>query len=187
MLVRLRPRALARVDDEQEEVDPGRARDHRADEALVARHVDDARAAAVRELERRVAEIDRDPAPLLLGKPVGVLPGQRPHEPRLPVVDVAGGPDRQGHLASIRPSSIGPARGRRPRAAPATGAPSARGRRRARASAGRATSLPSRSFPGGMTVSVIRRRALGGAAARMVRRIAVARSSSQSWRIPEST
>ena len=37
MLVRLRPRALARVDHEQEQVDPARAGDHRADEALVAR------------------------------------------------------------------------------------------------------------------------------------------------------
>ena len=36
VLVRLRPRALAGVDDEEEEVDPGRSRDHRAHEALVA-------------------------------------------------------------------------------------------------------------------------------------------------------
>ena len=35
VLVRLRPRALARVDHEQEEVDAGRARDHVAHEALV--------------------------------------------------------------------------------------------------------------------------------------------------------
>ena len=44
VLVRLRPRALPRVDHEQEEVDPGRAGDHRPDESLVARDVDHARA-----------------------------------------------------------------------------------------------------------------------------------------------
>ena len=41
VLVRLRPCALARVDHEQEEVDAGRAGDHRAHEALVPGHVDD--------------------------------------------------------------------------------------------------------------------------------------------------
>ena len=97
VLVRLWPSALARVDDEQEEVDAGRARDHRPHEALVARHVDDGEPAPVRELERRVAEVDRDPAPLLFRQPVGVLSGQRPHEPRLPMVDVTGGPDRERH------------------------------------------------------------------------------------------
>ena len=95
VLVRLRPRALAGVDDEQEEVDPGRAGDHRAHEALVPGNVDDREPPPVRELERRVAEVDRDPAPLLLGQPVGVLPGQRADEPRLAVVDVAGGADRE--------------------------------------------------------------------------------------------
>ena len=53
--------------------------------------------AAVRNvLERRVAELDRDPAPLLLGQPVGVDAGERAHEHGLPVVDVAGGAERQG-------------------------------------------------------------------------------------------
>ena len=41
MLVRLRARTLPRVDHEEEEVDPGRARDHRPHEPLVARDVDD--------------------------------------------------------------------------------------------------------------------------------------------------
>ena len=62
MLVRLRPRALGGVDHEQEEVDPGRAGHHRAHEALVPRHVDEREPAAVGQLERRVAEVDRDPA-----------------------------------------------------------------------------------------------------------------------------
>ena len=67
MLVRLRPRALGRVDHEQEEVDPARPRDHVVDEALVTRDVDDGQPPPVREVERRVAEVDRDPARLLLG------------------------------------------------------------------------------------------------------------------------
>ena len=37
VLERLRPGALGRIDDEQEEVDPGRACHHRPHEALVAR------------------------------------------------------------------------------------------------------------------------------------------------------
>ena len=41
VLVRLWPCAFACVDDEQEEVDAGRARDHRAHETLVARDVDE--------------------------------------------------------------------------------------------------------------------------------------------------
>ena len=97
MLERLRPRSFGRVDHEQEEVDPGRTGDHRADEALVPGHVDQRQPAPVRQLERRVAEVDRDPTPLLLRQPVRVLPRQRPHEPRLAVVDVPGGADRQRH------------------------------------------------------------------------------------------
>ena len=97
MLVRLRPRSLAGVDHEQEEVDAARARDHGADEALVAGDVDDREARAVGQLERRVAEVDRDPALVLLGQPVGVLAGQRLDERRLAVVDVTRGTDRQRH------------------------------------------------------------------------------------------
>ena len=110
VLVRLRPRALGRVDDEQEEVDPGRAGDHVADEALVPGHVDDGEPPPVRQLERRVAEVDRDAALLLLGQPVGVLARQRPDEPGLAVVDVARGAEDQRHATLIP----GPLR-RRPR------------------------------------------------------------------------
>ena len=97
VLVRLRTRALRGVDDEQEEVDPRRAGDHRPHEPLVAGDVDERQRAAAGQLERRVAEVDRDPARLLLGEPVGVLPRQRPDERRLAVVDVTGGADRQRH------------------------------------------------------------------------------------------
>ena len=98
VLVRLGPRALTRVDDEQEEVDPGRPGDHRPDEPLVSGHVDDGQPPPIGQLERRVAEVDGDPPPLLLRKPVRVLAGERADEPGLAVVDVPGGADGQRHV-----------------------------------------------------------------------------------------
>ena len=95
VLVRLRACALAGVDDEEEEVDPGRAGDHVADEPLVTRDVDEGDPPAVGQVERRISEVDRDPALLLLGQAVRVLPGQGPDEPGLAVVDVAGRPEAQ--------------------------------------------------------------------------------------------
>ncbi len=105
VLVRLRPRALGGVDDEKEEVDPRCAGDHVADEALVSGHVDQREAAAVGEVERRIAEVDRDPALALLGQPVRVLPRQRPNEPRLAVVDMARGSYRQRHARTAAATS----------------------------------------------------------------------------------
>jgi hypothetical protein len=101
MLVRLRPCAFLRVDHEQEQVDAARPGDHRAHEPLVARHVDEREPAAVRQLERRVPEIDRDAALAFLRQAIRVLPGQCPDEPRLAVVDVAGGADGRGHRATL--------------------------------------------------------------------------------------
>ena len=97
VLVGLRTGALAGVDREQEEVDTGCSGDHRAHEALVPWNVDEREPAAVRKLERRVAEVDRDAAPALLWQAVGVLAGERAHQPGLAVVDVAGGADGQAH------------------------------------------------------------------------------------------
>src|SRR4051812_6526276 len=105
MLECLGPRTLLRVDHEQEEVDAGRSRDHGAHEALVAGDVDEREAPAARELERRVPEVDRDPARLLLRQAVGVLAGQRPHEPGLAVIDVAGGADGQRHARTAAATS----------------------------------------------------------------------------------
>jgi hypothetical protein len=90
VLARLRHHALVGGDHEQHEVDAGRAGHHRAHEALVARHVDEAEAQPAAEVERREAELDRDAARLLLGEAIGVDAGQRAHERRLAVVDVAG-------------------------------------------------------------------------------------------------
>ena len=102
----LRAGALAGVDHEQEEVDPGGARDHRPYEALVSGHVHDGQPSPVGQLERRVPEVDGDAALLLLGQAVGVLARQRRDEPGLPVVDVAGRADGQRHRASMSPSRI---------------------------------------------------------------------------------
>ena len=52
MLERLRPCALLRVDDEQEQVDAGRAGDHRPHETLVPRDVDEGEPPSVGEVER---------------------------------------------------------------------------------------------------------------------------------------
>src|SRR3954463_12499298 len=105
MLERLRPCTLGCVDHEQEQVDTAPAGDHRAHEALVARDVDDGQARAVGQLERRVAEIDRDAALALLRQPVGVLPRQRLDERGLAVVDVTGGTDRQRHALTAAATS----------------------------------------------------------------------------------
>ncbi len=105
VLARLRTGALRGVDHEQEEVDPGSACDHRADEALVPGDVDEREAPPVRELERRVAEVDRDSPLLLLGQAVGVLARQRLDEPGLAVVDVARSADGQRHRATASATS----------------------------------------------------------------------------------
>ena len=180
VLMGLRPRALSRVDDQQEEVDAGRARDHRAHETLVAGNVDEREPPAVGEVERRVAEVDRDPACLLLGQPVGVLAREGVHERRLAVVDVARCADGQRHRASIRPSSI--VTGSKP--------PSVEQRSPLRlvalAAAGERQHQEVEPF-GAVRLVPLREHRLedqqtgvAGAAARMVRRIAVACASPQS-------
>ena len=88
MLLGLRLPALVGRDDEQDEPhrpDPG---EHVADEPLVPGHVDEPDLAAARQRRPRVAEVDREPAPLLLGEPVGVDAGERDDQRRLAVVDV---------------------------------------------------------------------------------------------------
>ena len=101
----LRTCALTGVDDEQEEIDPGRACDHRPHEPLVPRDVHDGQTAPVGQVERCVAEVDRDPARLLLRQAVCVLARERANEPRLAMVDVARCPDGHRHRAWISPSS----------------------------------------------------------------------------------
>ena len=90
-------------DADQREVDAGGTADHRPHEALVAGDIHDAEPQVVVERELRVAEHDRDAPPPLLLEPVGIDAGQRAHERRLAVVDVAGGPEREvaGHRQAL--------------------------------------------------------------------------------------
>ncbi len=93
VLARLRHHALVGGDHEHDEVEPGRARDHRLDEPLVSGDVDDDGDGAVAECEAGEPELGRDAARLLDREAVGVDPGQRADERRLAVIDVPGGPD----------------------------------------------------------------------------------------------
>ena len=77
-------------DDEHHELHARSARDHGAHQAPVTGDVHDAGVQAA-QIERREAELDRDAALLLLGEAIGVDAGQRAHQGRLAVVDVAGG------------------------------------------------------------------------------------------------
>ena len=97
-------------DDQQGDVDTGCARDHVPDEVLVAGHVHDARADVARQVEPGEAEVDGDAAPLLLGEPIGIGPGERQHERALAVIDVARRADdhvprHRRSTASVRKSS----------------------------------------------------------------------------------
>ncbi len=79
--------------DQQSQVDAADAGQHVLDEALMAGHVDDADFAAAGQLEPGEAEVDGHAPVLLLLEAVGVDAGERPHQGRFAVVDVAGGTD----------------------------------------------------------------------------------------------
>ena len=93
MLLALRHHAVVGRYGEQHQIDAMRAREHVADEALMARDINDTRSGAIGQREIREAEIDRDPALLFLLEAVGVVPGQRLDERGLAVVDVTGSTD----------------------------------------------------------------------------------------------
>ena len=111
---------------QQHEIDAARARRHGPDEALVAGHVDDARHRPAGERQVGEAELDGDPAPLLLGQPVGVDAGEGPDQRCLAVVDVPCGADDDA-LHSVLP--VKPPRSPGRRAARSRRAGSPRGRR----------------------------------------------------------
>src|SRR5881628_1874524 len=93
VLARLRHHALVGGDDQHRQVDAADTGEHVLDETLVPGHVDDLDDRAPGLLEEREPEVDGDPARLLLGQAVGVNAGERLHQGRLAVVDVARRPD----------------------------------------------------------------------------------------------
>ena len=97
MLDRLRPGPVVGGHDEQGGVDLAGSDEHVADEPVVTGHVDEVELGPVVEGQVGVADVDRHPAPALLGEAVRVDPGERSQEARLAVVDVAGRPDDDGH------------------------------------------------------------------------------------------
>src|SRR5262245_13395974 len=96
MLDGLRHHAVVRSDDEEHEVDAGRAGDHMVDEFLVTRDIDEAEHAAGIERLVRITQLDRDAARLLFLQPIGIDARQRLHERGLAVIDVACGADDHG-------------------------------------------------------------------------------------------
>src|SRR5260370_8395302 len=88
MLLALRHHAVVGCDREQHEVHPMRTGEHVADEPLMARDVDHARARPVPEREIREPEVDRDAALLLFLATVGILPADRLDHPGLATVDM---------------------------------------------------------------------------------------------------
>ena len=92
MLARLRHDAVIECHDEKRRIDAAGAGQHRVHEALVAGDIDKAHG-AIGRVGIGIAEIDGDAAPLLLGEAVGVDAGERLHQRRLAMVDVAGGAD----------------------------------------------------------------------------------------------
>ena len=87
MLAGLGHDGLVGRDDQQHRLDPAGSRQHVAHEALVPGHVHEGEADAA-PLRVREAEVDGDPAPLLLRQSIGVDSGQRLDQGRFAVVDV---------------------------------------------------------------------------------------------------
>ncbi len=103
VLERLRPRSVVGRDDEECGVDLARPDEHVSNELVVPRDVDEVELRAVRQIEVGVADVDRHPPPPLLGQTIGIDPRQRAEQRRLAVVDVARGPDDDGHDGSAAP------------------------------------------------------------------------------------
>ena len=121
VLLRLRPPPLVGRDDEQHEGDRSDPGEHRADEPLVPRDVDEPELASRGERAPRVPELDRQTPALLLVETIGVHPGQPPDQAGLAVIDMAGGRDdrRSGVLLCAGRRGAGAfshRAGRRPRA-----------------------------------------------------------------------
>ncbi len=98
MLARLRHHRVVGRHHEHGEIDASGPGEHVLDEALVARHIDDAQPEFT-QVERREADVDGDAAFLLLRQPVAVDAGECLDERSLTVVDMTGRTENQiaGH------------------------------------------------------------------------------------------
>ncbi len=97
MLARLRHRSFVGRHDQQEHIDPGRAREHVLHEILMTWHVDD-RNLQLLGISREAceAEIDGDAALPLLFPAIGVDPGQGLDQHGFAVIDMSGGTEYDG-------------------------------------------------------------------------------------------
>src|SRR5690606_25204810 len=97
--------ALVGGDDEDDGGGGPETGQRRRDEPLVPRHVDERHVGAVRQRGPGEAQLDRQPAGLLLRQPVGIPPGQRPDERGLAVVDVPGRGEDTPHAGGATSAS----------------------------------------------------------------------------------
>ncbi len=104
MLHRLGHDALVRRHDQQGQINAAGASQHIADEFFVARHVDDARPAAVRQIQVGEAQLNGDPPLFFLPQPVCLNAGQRPNQAGFAVIHMTGcADDAVVHAVSSRP------------------------------------------------------------------------------------
>ncbi len=98
MLARLRLDPLIRRNHQQHKINSSHAGQHVPHEALVPGYIDKAKPEPLairrliirgRQVHVREAEINGDAAPLLFLQPVGINSGERLHQCRLAVIDVA--------------------------------------------------------------------------------------------------
>jgi hypothetical protein len=104
VLSSLRHHALVGRNTKHDAVEPGRAADHRANEILVARHIDEIDD-AVLGLEIREAEHDRKPALALFLETIRFDTGQCPDECCLAVVDMTDDTECQRVIHGVEAST----------------------------------------------------------------------------------
>ena len=109
VLARLGLDGFIRRDHEQHHIDACGTRQHIANEALVAGHVDEAETGVLRKLKVSETEVDGDAAALLFREAVGVDSGEGADESGLAVVDVTGGTyDNVSHVRVLKYFYIAP-------------------------------------------------------------------------------
>ncbi len=104
MFAGLRHDAVVGGDNKQREVNAACAGQHGMHETLVTGNVDEAEDVAVSDRKIGEAEVDRDPACLLLLQPIGIDTRQGFDERGLAMIDMTGGADDHRNL-SWRPRS----------------------------------------------------------------------------------